>query len=507
MPATPAKRPMKSNPLETPPAKAPRPCARRGLRELPCRRAAATSAASATGSALPTSPTTQPIHPKARGAAAGLCRPAGGAAVAGEMTPRGSKSRSPSPAGLPHRSSFAFHRASLAHVDAAAPRPNGGGPDAAHARSSLGPHQPHEGFTPEDAAQEASGEIRLDLSPSAEPDERVDVVSLNSHGTEPAAQKALQKSPEVAEPDPPEDAGIFQAAESGPKPAVSHASAAFGFNSELAAGGSALIDQLAPHGHDMVRSAVAQGIGDLTSDDMRTFEDGAASSVVHPAPDQAEPESPKQAQCQACAEPDEAAPAAEDQATSQGNMVPDEAAPAVANQATSQEDVVPDEAAAAAASLATFQKHMVPDDAAPAAANQATSQEDVVPDQAAPAVATQATSQEDVAPDQAAPVAPTTPTAGVSADGVAGGVPVAPRENTIAPADTFMPPAWVEPGFMGGAQRAAAGWWTAPAVILPKDVVSSDRGAAEPSPAPAQPHAVAAPDQAPCQLAPQQPPN
>ncbi|BDA49278.1 hypothetical protein COCOBI_13-3890 [Coccomyxa sp. Obi] len=86
--------------------------------------------------------------------------------------------------------------------------------------------------------------------------------------------------------------------------------------------------------------------------------------------------------------------------------------------------------------------------------------------------------------------APTAPTACVSACGIA------PHENTVAPASTFRPPAWVEPGFMGGAQRAAAGWVAAATVTEPRHPLVRNRAATEPDQAPAQPRSVAAPDQA-----------
>ncbi|CAL8463715.1 g3249 [Coccomyxa elongata] len=485
LPATPAKRPMKSNPSGTPLQKALRPCALRGLRELPCRKAAATSAASATGSALPASPATQLVHPEARGgaaayvgddlAAAKLCEPAptaAGAAAARRTTRRRSESHSPSPAGMPRRRAFPFRlvssrTASPALVDAAAPRPNGTGPAAALAKSSLGPHQPDEDVdAPGDVAQDVAGEAESDLSPRAEPDEEVDVVSLDMQSTAPLAREKLQMSPAV-ESGPPKAANVFQAAESEPKADLSHALAAFGSDGELAAGGSALVDQLA---NDMVRSAVAQGIGDLTSDDMRTFEDGAASSVVHASPDQAAPAAPDQAVCQACAVPDQTAPPAPEQAECQACPVPDHAALIAPEQAECQ---------ACAA-----------------------------PDQAAPAAANQAAFQGDVLPEHAASAASTAPTACVPASGIARGVPVAPQENTVAPAKTFQPPAWVEPGFMGGAQRAAAGWVAAAAVTEPKHPLSKNQVAAnEPDQAPAQPHSMTAPDEAPCQLAQQQPPT
>ena len=74
------------------------------------------------------------------------------------------------------------------------------------------------------------------------------------------------------------------------------------------------------------------------------------------------------------------------------------------------------------------------------------------------------------------------PTAYVSASGTAA------QEDNVASACSFQPPAWVEPGFMGGAQRAAAGW-----VPKPKRPHVGNQAAAEPNQAPAL---VAAPDQA-----------
>lgn len=353
---------MKSNPAGSPLQKASRPCARGGLRELPCRKAAATSATSATGSALPASPATQLVHPEARGGAA-VCEDnnltaaklhvpaptAAGAAAAGKSTQRGSESCSPSPAGMPRRRAFPFRlvnsrTASPANVDAAAPQPNGTGPAPALAKSSLGPHQPDEDVdAPGDVAQDIAGETDSDVSPCAEPDEEVDVVSLDTQSTAPLAREKLLMSPAV-ESGPPKAANVFQAAESEPKEDVSHALAGFGSDGELAAGGSALVDQLA---NDTVRSAITQGFGDLTSDDMRTFEDGAASSVAHALPDQAAPTAPvhatmpdlaasatpEQAECQASAGPSQAAPAAPQKAECQTCSAPDQAAPAAPQQA------------------------------------------------------------------------------------------------------------------------------------------------------------------------------
>ncbi len=84
------------------------------------------------------------------------------------------------------------------------------------------------------------------------------------------------------------------------------------------------------------------------------------------------------------------------------------------------------------------------------------------------------------------------PPACVSASGIA------PKENTVTPALTFQPPSWVEPGYMGGAQRAAAGWVAPAAVKQPQHaLVRRNLVAAEPDQAPAQPHIVAAPNRAP----------
>ncbi|CAL8464152.1 g3687 [Coccomyxa elongata] len=87
------------------------------------------------------------------------------------------------------------------------------------------------------------------------------------------------------------------------------------------------------------------------------------------------------------------------------------------------------------------------------------------------------------------------PPACVSASGIA---PQGNTVNTVTPAHTFQPPAWVEPGYMGGAQLAAAGWVAPAAAKEPQHaLVRRNRAGAEPDQAPAQPHVVAAPNRAP----------